>query len=244
MGAVHNSIWLLSGIHSSSSCGSDKSYPLHRNTTGRNILGNQAIQKVPPHDIYRGFYSGYFVPKKDTTTYCILYLWLLNTYIWSRCFRMVTLESIIPLLKRKDWFVVTDLKDAYFHISIHPCYQKYLRFFFVDTPYQLCALPFRLSKAPRTFTKCIAPIAAYFRLHNIVIFPYIDDWLIVAPSHHKALQDTPDLDSPWSRNQQRQILPTTNPSHRLYRGTSGLHQSKGLSAIRKYQKDKESRKSP
>ena len=58
---------------------------------------------------------------------------------------MVTLEAIIHLLKRGDWFVVVDLKDAYFHIIIHQKYRKYLRLIFMDTIYQYVALPFGLS---------------------------------------------------------------------------------------------------
>ena len=36
----------------------------------------------------------------------------------------------------------------------------------------------------------MAPVAAYLRLHNFTVFPYIDDRLIMASSYCKALQDT------------------------------------------------------
>ena len=114
----------------------------------------------------------------------------LNIYLHPRRFRMVTLESIIHLLKQNDWFVVIDLKDAYFHISIHPSNRKFLRFIFLDTIYQYQVLSFGLATAPRTFTKCMAPVAAYLRLHGVQVFPYINDWLVVSPSRSKALQDT------------------------------------------------------
>ena len=113
-------------------------------------------------DILNGFYSRYFaVPKKDGGLRPILDLRDLNTYLNPRKFRMVTLEGIVHLLKEGDWFVVVDLKDAYFHITIHETYRKYLRLIFKDTIYQFVALPFGLSTAPRTFTKCMAPVAAY-----------------------------------------------------------------------------------
>nr|XP_020639114.1 uncharacterized protein LOC110073821 [Pogona vitticeps] len=88
---------------------------------------------------------------------------------------------------RNNWFIIIDLQDAYFHISIHPSHQKYLRFHFNDAVFQYCSLPFRFSTAPRTFTKCVAPIITYLRLHGITIYPYINDWLIVTPSYHDAI---------------------------------------------------------
>ena len=103
---------------------------------------------------------------------------------------MVTLDSIIHLLRKKNWFMVIDLKDAYFHITIHPNHRKYLRFIFQNTIYQFRALPFGLLTAPRTFTKCMPPVAAYLHLHKIHVYPYIDDWLVVLPSRHQALRDT------------------------------------------------------
>ena len=86
--------------------------------------------------------------------------------------------------------MVVDLKDAYFHVTIHQKYRKYLRLIFKDTIYQFVALPFGLSLAPRTFTKCMAPVAAYLRLQGIQIYPYIDDWLIVSRSKAGAYRDT------------------------------------------------------
>ena len=136
------------------------------------LLAKQAIQKVSNRDIQNGFYSRHFtVPKKDGGLQPILDLRDLNTYLKPRRFRMVTLEAIIHLLKRGDWFVV-DLKDAYFHITIHQKYRKYLRLIFMDTIYRYVALPFGLSTAPRTFTKCMAPVAAYLCLQGIQITLY------------------------------------------------------------------------
>ena len=103
---------------------------------------------------------------------------------------MVTLELVIPLLSPGNWFVVIDLQDTYFHISIHKRHRKYFRFVFMETAYQFCALPFGLATAPRTFTECLAPVAAYLCLHNIMVFPYIYDWLIITDSYSKAEADT------------------------------------------------------
>ena len=100
---------------------------------------------------------------------------------------MLTLDTTIPLLSWGDWFSIINLRDAYFHISIHPSHQKYLRFQFKNVVYQFCSFPFGLSTAPRTFTKCMAPIVAFLRLQGINIYPYIDDWLIVSTSYLDAM---------------------------------------------------------
>lgn len=35
---------------------------------------------------------------------------------------------------------------------------------------------------PHVSTTCLAPVAAYLCFQGITIFPYLDDWLLVAPS--------------------------------------------------------------
>ncbi|XP_078243361.1 uncharacterized protein LOC144587247 [Pogona vitticeps] len=155
------------------------------------LLQKGAIQKVSSEDVLDGFYSRYFlVPKKDGGLRPILDLRSLNKFLKPRKFKMVTLESILHLLRQGDWFVVLDLKDAYFHVTIHKSHRKYLRLLFNNTIFQFLALPFGLSTAPRTFTTCMAPVAAYLRLQGIQVFPYINDWLIVSTSKHQALEDT------------------------------------------------------
>ncbi|KAJ7312097.1 hypothetical protein JRQ81_006437 [Phrynocephalus forsythii] len=41
----------------------------------------------------------------------------------------------------------------------------------------------------RVFTKCLAPVATFLRLHDINIFPYLDNWLLVSPTKLQATQD-------------------------------------------------------
>ena len=78
---------------------------------------------VPTLDSLNGFYSKYFtVPKKDGGFRPILDLTHLNSFISPCKFRMLTLDSIIPLLSQGDWFIIIDLQDAYFHISIPVSY--------------------------------------------------------------------------------------------------------------------------
>ncbi len=73
----------------------------------------------------------------------------------KRSFRMITLKLILSQMCLGDWFMSLDLKDAYFHIQAAPHHRRFLRFAFERVAYQLKVLPFGLSLAPRTFTRCM-----------------------------------------------------------------------------------------
>lgn len=151
------------------------------------LLEKDAIE--PIHTSHpSGFFSRYFVvEKKDGGLRPILDLRRLNRFITKRRFRMVTLQGVLPLLQKGDWFAVIDLRDAYFHISIEASHRRFLRFALGRRTFQFKALPFGLSSAPRVFTKCLAPVVAHLRTLGVTVFPYIDDWLLVAPSRGQAL---------------------------------------------------------
>ena len=69
------------------------------------------------------------------------------------------------------------MTDAYFHLPIHPRFQKYYRFEMEGIIYEFSAIPFGLATAPREFTehaKAFKNIALTFgfRLNQ-----YLDDWI-------------------------------------------------------------------
>ncbi|XP_015267913.1 PREDICTED: SRC kinase signaling inhibitor 1 [Gekko japonicus] len=52
-------------------------------------------------------------------------------------------------------------------------------------------LPFGLASAPRVFTKTMVVVAAFLHLQGISVYPYINDWLLVADSRLlRHIQDT------------------------------------------------------
>ncbi len=86
-----------------------------------NLLEKGAIEIVPPAQSESSFYSRYFlVPKKDGGLRPILDLRLLNQALMKRSFRMIILKQILSQICLGDWFMLLDLKDAYFHIQIAP----------------------------------------------------------------------------------------------------------------------------
>lgn len=85
-----------------------------------------------------------------------------------------------------DWFVTIDLKDAYFQIPIWKGHWRFLRFVFNGKTYEFKALPFGISLAPRTFTRCMEAVLSPLRQRGIRILNYLDDWLLCARSEDQC----------------------------------------------------------
>ena len=76
-----------------------------------------------------GFYSRLFlVPKPENKWRPVIDLSVVNTYLHVPIFKMETAEVIRASLQTGEWVASIDLTDAYFHVPIHPKFQKYLRF--------------------------------------------------------------------------------------------------------------------
>ncbi|KAI7810946.1 reverse transcriptase/ribonuclease H/putative methyltransferase [Triplophysa rosa] len=120
------------------------------------LLVKGAIEPIPPAEMFSGFYSPYFiVPKKGGGLRPILDLRVLNRHLHKLPFRMVTQKLILTSVRRQDWFMAIDLKDAYFYVSILPRHRPFLPFAFEGRAYQYRVLPFGLSLSPRVFTKVV-----------------------------------------------------------------------------------------
>ncbi|XP_071971333.1 uncharacterized protein [Engystomops pustulosus] len=115
-----------------------------------------------------------------------------DTHIKYRRFKMESLKSTTPLIPKGAALCTIDLKDAYYHVPIHPISQKFLRFA-IRSPenqvrhFQFRALPFGISSAPRLFTKIMAEVVAVLRQRNILLIPYLDDLLLISSSEEILL---------------------------------------------------------
>ena len=54
-------------------------------------------------------------------------------------------------------------------------------------------LPFGLSLSSQVFTRCVAAALSYLQAQGMKILPYLDDWLICAPSQSQVALDTTRL---------------------------------------------------
>ena len=84
------------------------------------------------------------------------------------------------LLKKGDFMVKLDFKDAYFTVPVWLGHQKYLRFLWKETLWEFACLLFGLASAPRTFTKIMKPVVATLRNLEIRLIISLDDLLILA----------------------------------------------------------------
>ena len=74
-----------------------------------------AVEPAPPTP---GFFGRMFVVTKST----------LNLNVDWTPFRMETSQTVLRAVRRNDWIVSIDLKDAYLQIPIHPASCRFLRF--------------------------------------------------------------------------------------------------------------------
>ena len=177
---------------------------------------NQSVQElrnkgvIEPAPLTLGFYSRLFLVRKATGEWRpIIDLSSLNVFVHCPSFTMETPRSILRALQQGQWLTSLDLKDAYFHIGIHPADRRYLRFCHNGTAWQFTVLPFGLSTSPRVFTKILKPVLAY--AHRVKLHMYIDDWLLNPGTHQEALKSL------------CQKLPLPNRSSILQRSSATLN---------------------
>ena len=158
------------------------------------LLAKGAILPVNPLRDPGGFYSKYFlIPKKTGGLRPILDLRGLNLYMKSIPFHMLSIRDVLQAISPGDWFTLVDLKDAYFHVPIAPQHWRFLRFAFQGRHFQFRVLPFGLSLSPRVFTRCMAAALCPLQARGLKILPYLDDWLVCAPTEAQAAADTRTL---------------------------------------------------
>ena len=123
------------------------------------------------------------VPKRTPGEFRIIFdCSELNLFIRKLTFRMDSYVSIMSLISRGDFFISIDLTDAYHAIAMHPLFQRFLTFIFLDVYYQYTCLPQGLTSSPRIFTKVMKTVLTYLRSFAIKIAAWLDDFLLAACS--------------------------------------------------------------
>ena len=129
------------------------------------------VEPAPPTP---GFFSRMFVVTIDLST--------VNLNVDRTPFRMETSRMVLRAVRRNDWMVSIDLKDAYLQIPIHPVSRRFLRFTAGGKTWQFRVLCFGLSTAPQVFTRVMAHVSGFLHQLGMWMLRYLDDWLILASS--------------------------------------------------------------
>ena len=152
--------------------------------------GQQGGPRTGPATISRLLQQPLFGAKMSGGLRPVINLKPLNLFIKKEKFKMETTRSIRKALSLGDWATSIDLKDAYFHIPVHPNFRKYLRIVVGGKVFQFKALPFRLSPAPREFCRVTGVLGTLFHKLTICLHVYLDDWLLRATSRAICLAHT------------------------------------------------------
>ena len=133
------------------------------------------------------------VPKKDGSQRPVVNLKQLNQFVVKQHFKMEGIQLVRDLLRKGDYMVSIDLKDAYLSVPILEEHRKYLRFQWRSQLFEFQVLPFGLSSAPRTFTKLLRPVMAALRQKGLRSVIFIDDLLLMAQSESELEQSTQEV---------------------------------------------------
>ena len=103
---------------------------------------------------------------------------------------MLTLGQVRDALRPHAWFTSLDLKNAYWHVPVHPRFRSFLAVQDGSTVLRFRVMPFGLNIAPRVFTKLTRTVAALLAERGVSILMYLDDWLIQGASQEEARHHT------------------------------------------------------
>ena len=84
------------------------------------------------------------MPKANGKYRPVINLRHLNKFVHYDHFKQETFKVVLDLLQENDFMSSVDMADAYFSISIHPDFQKYLKFIWNGKLYKFICCCFGL----------------------------------------------------------------------------------------------------
>ncbi|CAG8622629.1 28676_t:CDS:1 [Gigaspora margarita] len=149
------------------------------------LLDEEIIRRFVPRN--QCFLSKVNLKRKENGDYRLVPNFrYLNYYVQQFPLTMEGMGLVEELIQQNDYMISIDLKEAFYHIPLHPDAQKYFVFDFNYERYCFQCLPFGLKTSSWTFKTVLQPIIESIRLNGIRIVAYCDDILIFSRTKHGA----------------------------------------------------------
>jgi hypothetical protein len=93
------------------------------------------------------------VPKQNGGYRLVIDIRQVNRFMVHTHFKMEGAHTVLELLRKDDWAISFDLKDAYNHVPVHYSMRRLLGIAWHGRCYRFKGMAFGLSDAPRIFTQ-------------------------------------------------------------------------------------------
>jgi hypothetical protein len=103
--------------------------------------------------------------------------------------KLELLPDVFPLLTQEDWCYVTDCTKGYFHLALHPSFQRFVSVAFAGQTYVFTVLPFGLSSAVKAYSSVMQAMYTPMRMRSMRFSFMIDDRLGLAHSYSRCWLD-------------------------------------------------------
>ena len=125
------------------------------------------------------------VPKKNNKFRLVTDLRHINNHSHPPKVKYEDINTVISVVRPKDYIVTADLQNGFFHVPVHRDHQTLLGFRFKSHYYTWTVLPFGHNCSPFFFSKVLRPIVAYLRSLGLRLVLYVDDFVLLA--HRDAI---------------------------------------------------------
>ena len=127
------------------------------------------------------------VPKKGGKRRLITDLRKLNNHCATPKFRNEDINTVSDLIQPHDQLVTVDIKNGFYHVSIHEDFRDYLGIYFEGVYYRWTVLPFGLNCSPYFFNKVLRPVIEHLRSLGLRVTVFVDDFLLTSKALHSVV---------------------------------------------------------
>ena len=121
------------------------------------------------------------VPKKNGKFRLVTDLRHINKQSIPPKIKYEDINTVISVVKPKDYIVTSDLQNGFFHVPVHKDHQTLLGFKFRSEYYIWTVLPFGHNCSPYFFSKVLRPVITHLRSCGLRLVLYVDDFVLFAP---------------------------------------------------------------